>query len=48
MAISLPTDVPAGDATVLDLDLRAGINRQSNQSVELTAFHNANPGGTRE
>lgn len=37
-----------GDATVLDLDLRAGFNRQFNQSVELTAFHNANLGGTGE
>lgn len=36
------------DATVFDLDLRAGFNRQFNQSVELTAFHNANVGGSRE
>jgi hypothetical protein len=36
------------DSTIVDFDLRARFNRQFNQSVELTAFHHATIGGTRE
>lgn len=36
------------ESTIMDLDLRVGTNREFNQSVELTAFHQANLGGSRE